>query len=248
MYKNERQDEIIKILSRDGYATVENLSNLLYTSPSSIRRDLIALEKQGLVRRSYGGVEPVKSNSRAVPFSMRVQRRIAEKKCMAQKAAQLVRDKDIVFLDQSSSALFLAQELADRKITIVTNNVEILSSIYSQNQITIYSSGGALSHDRGSLLGDDACAAFEKFHADFAFFSSKALSFDGVIYDASLSEVLVKEAMLRNASRKVFLCDSEKFDTFSGYKQRALSEVDVLISEDDSAQRFARMFPGLEVL
>ena len=71
MYKNEREHEILKLLSSEGYLTVRQLSKLLYTSESSVRRDLASLENQGMVIRSYGGVELVKNSSQIIPFSTR---------------------------------------------------------------------------------------------------------------------------------------------------------------------------------
>lgn len=248
MFKNERQNEILKILASDGYATVEKLSKLLYTSESSIRRDLIELENDNMVTRSYGGVELAKNNSRAVPFSSRLHRRTQEKKRIAEKAAQLVSEKDIVFLDQSSSALFLAQELVKtKKITVVTNNIEILSSDLPMG-VSVYSSGGRVSSYRRCLIGEDAGGVFRRIRADFAFFSSKALSSDGYIYDSTLEEVLVKETMMANAAKKVFLCDSEKFDQYAGFKQCALSEVDYMVSEVDCRGKYQHLAPNITFL
>jgi DeoR/GlpR family transcriptional regulator of sugar metabolism len=249
MFKNERLREIMNILREEGYATVEMLSQRLYISPSSVRRDLTQLEKQNQVRRSYGGVELAKNNSRAVPFSMRMERQVEQKRLIAQKAAALVREKDIVYLDQSSTALYLAQELADsKKITIVTNNMEILNSIYSLDNITIYSSGGSLAKPFKSLTGEDAAATFRRMRADFAFFSTQALSPEGVIYDDVFAEVLVRQAMLENANKKVFLCDREKFDRFSGYRQCALNQVDYMISDVPCREKYSRFAPNVEFL
>ena len=249
MYKSERQSAILKILRQKQYATVEQLSKDLFTSISSVRRDLIELEREHLVIRSYGSVELVKSNSRTEPYSLRAQRRIEEKRCIARKAAVLVKDKDIVFLDQSNTSLFLAQELVqDKKITIITNNLDILGSVYSQNNITIYSSSGLVATGHRCLIGDDAEATFNRIHADFAFFSVKALSSDGVLYDANLPQVLVREAMINNAQKKVLLCDSEKYDTFAGYRQCSLDEIDYLVSETEPTDRWRSYAPDLIVL
>ena len=89
MYQNERELEIRKILLQKGYASVQELSQWLYTSPSSVRRDLASLEKQGLVKRSYGGAEPVKNSSQILPFSTRAHQNILAKKAMARKAVSM---------------------------------------------------------------------------------------------------------------------------------------------------------------
>ncbi len=248
MFKNERKNEILKILSTREYVTVTELSKLLYTSESSIRRDLVELEQETLVVRSYGGVELAKSNARSVPFALRLHSRIREKKVMAEKAAALVGEKDIVFLDQSSSALFLAQELfRTKKVTIVTNNLEILCAEQPAG-ITVYSTGGRVSGYRRCPIGENATQIFSQMRADFAFFSSKAVSPDGVIYDNSLEEVKVKEAMMRNAAKTAFLCDSEKFEKFAGYKQCDLKTVDYLISEKDVPEKYIKLAPNTRFL
>lgn len=249
MFKNERLREIMNILREEGYATVEMLSQRLYISPSSVRRDLTQLEKQNQVRRSYGGVELEKNNSRAVPFSMRMEHRVEQKRLIAKKAAALVQDKDIVYLDQSSTALYLAQELADsKKITIVTNNMEILNSIYSLDNITIYSSGGCLVKPHKSLTGEDAAATFRRMRADYAFFSAQALSPEGVVYGDLFAEVLVRQAMLENAAKKVFLCDEEKFDRYSGYRLCSLREIDYMISDVPCRDKYGALAPDVQFL
>lgn len=243
MFRNERKNEILKILTARDYVTVAELSKLLYTSESSIRRDLVELEQETLVERSYGGVELAKSNARSVPFALRLHSRIREKKVMAEKAASLVGEKDIVFLDQSSSALFLAQELfRTKKVTIVTNNLEILCAEQPAG-VTVYSTGGRVSGYRRCLIGENATRIFSDMRADFAFFSSKALSPEGVIYDSSLEEVKVKEAMMNHSAKAVFLCDSEKFDKYAGYKQCDLKSVDYLVSERDIPEKFKNIAP-----
>ena len=250
MLKNEREREILNLLKEhDGFSTVKELCSALYASESSIRRDLSVLEKRGVIRRTYGGAELVTNFSSAIAFNQRAHHNIAAKKAIAKKAATLVKDGDVIFLDQSSSAFYLAQELAaNNTLTIVTNNIEIISLLSSTSMKTV-SSGGTLSPDnRACLLGRDAHYIFENIRADVSFFSTKSLSSDGVISDCAREEVLVRAAMLKNAAKKVFLCDSEKFDSSSAYKQCTLDEIDVLVSENDEAHRFSSLYPKLSII
>lgn len=239
MYQNERELEIQKILSQEGYASVQQLSQWLYTSQSSIRRDLTALEKRGIVKRSYGGAELVKNNTQVLPFSARAYQNIPAKKAIAKKAVQMVRDGDIVFLDQSSSAFFVACELQHRAdITVVTNNIEILS-LLTQSELEVLSCGGRLGRiNRSCLLGEDAHRMFRQLRADVLFFSTRALSEDGVIYDCDREEVCIRETMLQNAARKVFLCASEKFGHYAGYRQCQAEELDCIITETEDKSQF----------
>ena len=233
MLKNEREREILRIIEgRGGFATVKELCTRLFASESSIRRDLRALDARGLIRRSHGGAERIANPSGGIAFAARGRQNVEAKRAMAQIAKRLVKKGDIIFLDQSSSAFYLAEQLAEnRTLTVVTNNVEILA-LLAGSSLKVYSSGGWLCADnRTCLIGEDAAATFSRVRADLLFFSARSLSEDGVISDLSREEVLVREAMIKNAARKVFLCDSAKLGTRSAYKQCDLDAVDIRIDE-----------------
>lgn len=241
MLNKEREQEILKILKMtNGYVTVKHLCDTLYSSESSIRRDLTSLEKRGLVKRSYGGATLETSHSSIVTFNHRTQQNMQAKRLIAKKAASFVKDGNIIFLDQSSTCFYLANELLSRRsLTVVTNNTEILI-LLANSKINVISSGGYLSSEnRNCLIGGDAQHTFENMYADIAFFSTKSVTNDGIITDCSREEIIVRDAMLKNADKKVFLCDSTKFGTRSAYKQCELGDVDYLISEDDRAEMFS---------
>lgn len=239
MLNSEREREILNILKTDGFASVKGLCKTLFASESSIRRDLKSLEKRGLIKRSYGGATPVTNFSGIVSFGSRAHENVAEKREIAQKAARLIKENSIIFLDQSSTAFYLASEIADKSsLTVVTNNIEIMM-LLSNSGIKLISSGGMLSgENRNCLINGDAQRTFENIFADIAFFSVKAVSDDGVVTDCSYDEINVRRAMLKNAECRVLLSDSSKFGARAPFKQCTLADVDYLISEGDSAQRF----------
>lgn len=241
MLKNEREHEIINILKNEsGFGTVKDLCKKLYASESSIRRDLTSLESKGLIKRSYGGAELITNFSNIISFSKRSHHNIEAKKSIAKKAAKLIKDGNIIFLDQSSTSFYLANEIMNKNsLTVVTNNTEILC-LLSNSMIKVVSSGGFLSaENRNCLIGSDAQTIFENTYADIMFFSAKSLSDDGIISDCTREEVVLRNSMLKNSRKKVFLCDSEKIGRKSSYKQCTLSDIDYLISETDCSQRFA---------
>lgn len=241
MFNKEREQEIMSILkTTNGFVSVKQFCDTLFASESSIRRDLKALEKRGLVKRNYGGASLMTNHSNIVTFNHRTRQNIAAKREIAKKAAALIKDGNIIFLDQSSTAFYLANELINRNsLTVVTNNIEIMM-LLSNSGIKLISSGGILSDEnRNCLIGGDAQRTFENVFADVAFFSVKAVSEDGVVTDCSREEVVVRDAMLKNAAKKVLLCDSSKFNCRAPFKQCKLEDVDILISEDDRAQCFA---------
>ena len=250
MFKTERQNQIYALLVKEGYISVKNLSESLYTSESSIRRDLIEMEKQGLIRRSYGGAEALNGTVSVLPFKTRSFDYVAEKQKIAVKAAELINKGDVVFLDQSSTSFFLARALMNKKgITVVSNNLEILN-LLSHCEMTVISSGGIISKaNNNCLFGENASKTFEGIFADFAFFSARSLGCDGVISDYTLEETFVRNSMLRNASKKVFLCNAQKFNTRSNFVQCSLSEIDILITDEkNTTEVFKERFKSLEIL
>ena len=250
MLKNIREREILNIMkARGGFVTVTELCAVLYASQSSIRRDLTSLEGKGAVKRTYGGAELVTNFSNVIAFGKRVHHNIDAKKAIAKKAAALAGDNSIIFLDQSSTAFYLASELLLKKnITVVTNNIEILS-LLSSSKIRTVCCGGQLSHEnRSCLVGTDAQSTFGKIYADTVFFSTKSLSADGTISDCDIEEVAVRSAMLANADKKIFLCDSEKFPSRSPYTQFNIKDVDYFVCENDKAKSFSALSKSLKIL
>lgn len=250
MLKKEREREILNIIKKqDGFITVKELCLKLYASESSIRRDLTALENRGIIKRSYGGAELITNYSQAIDFKARNYHNVDEKRIIAKKAASLIKDGNIIFLDQSSSALYLAHEILNKKnLTVITNNIGILSLLSSSKIKTICSGGTVSTSDRNCLVGSDASYIFENTYADFSFFSTKSLSDDGIISDPSREEVIVRQSIINNSAKKVFLCDSEKFGSRSAFVQCRLCDVDYLISENASAKRYSSLSDKLIIL
>ena len=250
MHNREREQEILNILkSSNGFVSTKQLSDMLFASESSVRRDLKTLEKQNLVKRSYGGVSPINNFSNIVTFNKRTKQNAEAKREIAKKAASLIKQGQIIFLDQSSTAFYLANELINRNsLTVVTNNIEIMM-LLSNSGIRLISSGGSLSgENRNCLIGGDAQRTFENVFADIMFFSVKAISDDGLVTDCSREEIIVRETMLKNADKKVLLCDSSKFSVRAPFKQCELGDVDYLISEETCAQHFSKYQGKIELL
>ena len=249
MLKKEREKEIINILREsNGYATVKSLCSKIYASESSIRRALSSLEDSGIINRIYGGAELIGDFSNVLDFKKRAFRNSSEKIAIAKKAAKLINDGNVLFLDQSSTAFYLALEIADRKnITIATNNIEIISAL-APGKINLISSGGTLSREnRTCLIGTDASAAFGNILADYVFFSAKAVSEAG-IYDCTREETAVRQSMLKNAKKKIFLCDSEKIGTCAPYRQCGIDEIDFIVCEKEIHAPYFAEYKNLQIL
>ena len=249
MLNKQREQEILSILKISGFVSVKHLCDTLFASESSIRRDLRSLEERGLIKRSYGGASLVTNYSNIVTFNHRTRQNTFSKRDIAQKALPLIKDGSIIFLDQSSTAFYLAGEIINRSsVTVVTNNIEIMM-LLSNSGIKLISSGGMLSSEnRNCLIGDEAQKTFENIFADYMFFSVKGISDDAVVTDCSREEISLRNAMLKNSDKKVLLCDSTKFGVRAPFKQCNLVDVDYLISEGKSAFKFSEFENKVKLL
>ena len=234
MYKCEREDEIMALLGSTEYATVEYLVKKINISASSIRRDLKNLEERGLVIRSYGGVKLASTTGKHIPFSLRSHENSMQKKQMAKSALKLLHPGETLFLDGSSSAYFVSELLpALGGVTVITNSVDVMS-LLSQYDIKAYCTGGAISGDnRAVLVGGYTQDFLCKICADTALFSVQAIAADGRFYDCYSEEVAVRNLMMKNARRKILLCDSSKWGRSSTFYQGSIADIDYLITDRD---------------
>lgn len=231
MKTNEREERILAILKQQQFASVRQLSQTLYISPSSIRRDLTRLERAGLVERSYGGVILRGSLRTAAPFLIRSEQNRQCKKEIAAKASALLRDHMTVMIDDSTTAFFLLEHLAARTgISVITNNlVTALHAI--ELSLSTYMIGGTSTNRSTVMCGSYALGMLDQMYADICFFSSFAVSDDGEISDCTEEANTVRKKMLSRAGTRVFLCDSTKFHTHAAHRLCNVREVEHVFSD-----------------
>lgn len=208
----EREKQILEILWKEKKVTVGQLARLLYVSEPSVRRDLQKLEGQNLIKRTHGGavLEEGALSNHKIPFLLREYEQSGAKAKIAQKAAQLVKDGDVIFLDASTTCYVLIPFLAaKRNLTVITNGVKALTALAEYGIHTV-STGGTLLPDCLALVGEDAHRTVECYNADLAFFSCRGLSEDGFLTDISPEENNVRKKMIRHAKRTYLLCTGDK--------------------------------------
>lgn len=230
---SERQNEILKIIRDNTYVSVNELSKLTFTSPSSIRRDLTHLQNLGLVNRSYGGASLPEINGQVAGFYNRCTKSIKEKRLIAQKASTLLSNGQSILLDSSTTASFMIPYIAKIDSAVVfTNNLEIAVSAIKQG-ICTHCVGGASINGSVSLGGSQTYKALSNISVDIMFFSSQSLNIDGTISDSTEEENCVRSVMLERADKTVFLCDSTKFNTKSLYTLSSLDYIDYAVFDRD---------------
>ena len=229
--KISQEKKVLEIMETQQYASVDELSNALSVSASTIRRVLENLQQKGLITRTHGGAKINSDNSTLPSFTFRIHQNSFEKKKIALSAIKLIKNGDIIFLDGSTSAFYIAEYLKEfENIRVITNGIDTLS-LLSKNDIPAYSTGGQVSSVNPSVLvGRYAEDMIENFYADIVFFSAQSMDVHGKIYDCFEDENFLRRAMIKNAKKKVFLCDNTKVGKISPYHLCTLTDIDYIAS------------------
>lgn len=229
----EREKQILEILLRDKEVTVKQLAKALFISEPSIRRDLLNLEKQSLIKRIHGGavLEETPQSKNRIPFLIREYEQSEAKAIIAQKAIELINDNDIVFLDGSTSCYYLIPFLATKNnLTVITSGVKALSKL-AEYGISTISTGGTLLNTSLSLVGEEAYKTIETYNASIALFSCRGVTEDGFLTDISPEENNVRKKMIKQSKKSYLLCANDKFDKSYFHILCHKDEIDGIIHE-----------------
>ena len=235
MLELERMEQILTILRANHTVKVKTLTKQLFVSEATVRRDLIALEKQGLIKRLHGGAALLDAATGEIPLYTRQQENTEAKKIITTEAARYLKDGQVIFLDASSTVMFLIPFFENfNHLTIVTNGLNTANEMKTLPH-KVYCTGGLLLHHSSAYVGDYAAEFVRHFNADLFFFSSRGLSEDGKITDSSAEETYIRKIMFEQSREKYFLCDHKKFGKTYCYNLCTIDQVDKTI--------FDRPFP-----
>ncbi|GAB3292964.1 DeoR/GlpR family DNA-binding transcription regulator [Parasphingorhabdus pacifica] len=232
MYGAERKQCLAQRARRDGRIDVMAAAGEFEVSPETIRRDLGALERQGLVRRVYGGAIPVDRLDFEPGVSARDRTSAAEKERIARAALDRVPARGTVLLDAGTTTTRLAGLLpTDRELTVVTNALPVANQLASRGNCTLHLLGGRV---RGTTLASVESWALDVLHGltvDVGFFGANGFSETRGCTTPDTAEAAVKAAMVRACRRRILLADHGKYgdDQFSRFAE--ISEIDLLITD-----------------
>ena len=221
----QRKGQILKILNEKDACSIHYLSKHLYVSPSTLRRDLISMEDEGIIKRHHGGI--VLSGGSSSEESVNRRRMVnQEKKAkIARFALGYVREGMVLFLDSSSTISHLCPLLKQfQNLTVVTNGLLVAQVLSTSPGIKCYLCPGLIKPRSSSIVGEYSADFLRNFHADLLFFSCKAINSRG-LFEGDDQQAMMKRNMFPYAAERILLCDNTKEDA-RGYFR--LSEFDTL--------------------
>ncbi|MEO6436530.1 MAG: DeoR/GlpR family DNA-binding transcription regulator [Tepidisphaeraceae bacterium] len=231
----ERQSRLRELLAERGMSDLDSLAAELKVSQSTVRRDVDAMVDEGLVKRTHGGViwvgdRNASPNARPYAFDQRMEYQVDAKRQIASAARALIQPGETILLDGGTTTFYLAEELADVRVQIVTNSLPIANHFINNDNVELILTGGLLYPRYGVLLGPTAEQNIATIHAKTMFFSVAGVH-DGLLYNQNLLLVQAEQRMMEQTQRKVLLVDSGKFGQQALARLCPLADVDVVVTD-----------------
>ena len=227
----DRRREISDLLLLKGKVKVGELARRFQVSTETIRKDLLELEAQGLIKKNKGSAEVLIETS-ASAYAMKSEKFIQAKKRIGREAARLVSPNNVIFMDVGSTSYQLARQLIMRKDIIVVTNFMPIAELMNANEIKVILIGGEIRPMSGAATGMLAASCIERIQADIAFLGTSGfLDANGPCVE-NLPEAEVKRKMMQNVRASYVLADSSKANARAIVKYAEWREITGLITDD----------------
>lgn len=239
----ERKNEILSILQKEQSVLVADLSQKYNVTEETIRRDLEKLEKEGFVRKTYGGAVLNENTNMDLPFKIRERTNKAEKMAIAKLVTELVEEGESLIMDSSSTSLMVARQLKSfKKLTVITNSVEIMLELSGCKGIRLICTGGIMRDSALSLGGKSAEQMLRQYNVDKAIMSCKGMDMIKGISDSNEFEADLKAVMATCAREIIWAVDASKFDKVSFVRILDWREGDTVVSERPISETWQQFF------
>jgi len=207
----ERQARIVEIVSQHGFATIDTLARDFSVSAQSVRRDIIKLDAEGLLQRFHGGVGVCEASVR-LGYSEKRTVAADAKLRIAERAAELIPEDSIVFLDVGTTVEAVARALCGkRRLRVFTASLPAAAILTGRPGIDLFVFGGAVRGADGSLAGETTLAMIGRFRFDYAVLGYSGFDEDGALMDFDLEKVAVKQQAIARSAHVLAVGDSSKF-------------------------------------
>jgi DeoR family transcriptional regulator, fructose operon transcriptional repressor len=233
MQAEERQKRIEEHLVEREFASLEELSELVDASASTVRRDLGALEVRGTVRRTHGGAMITNPKTDEFTFSARDTHQLPEKEAIGRACAELIQPNQTVIVDAGTTCYHVARYLEAKAPHIITNSLPVAGLYSANNKVEVVVSGGVIYPRLGVLVGPLAVEAFSKIHADVAIMSAGGITPDGITNSHGLL-IEIQRAMIAAAGRVIICIDHTKFGRQSISALCGLESIDVIVTDKEA--------------
>lgn len=241
LHRHERHRVIVERARSGARVDVAEMAEELAVAPETVRRDLNALERQGLVRRVHGGAIAIERLGFEPSVDARTEHRSAEKERIGRAALDLLPERGTLLIDAGTTTRRLAESLpTGREFTVVTNSVAIATVVAARGDLTLHMLGGVVRTRTLAAVGPWSVDALGGIVVDVAFLGTNGLSIGRGLTTPDQVEAATKRAMVACAGRAVVLADHTKIGNDHFARFATIEQIDVLVCDtgldDETAQ------------
>jgi DeoR/GlpR family transcriptional regulator of sugar metabolism len=217
----------------DGPRRIGELAELTGASSITVRRDLAELAEQGALQRTHGGAAPAPARGAEFPFALRQSESPEVKRALAVAAAELVHPGQSVLIDNGTTALAVATQLADAGITALALSLHAAAALARRgNEIIV--PGGSVEPDDLSFMGIDAVDTIRSMRFDVAFLGACSADPAHGLTVARRADAKIKRAAIDASTRTVLVVTADKFARTSAHRFGSLTDLDTIITTADA--------------
>lgn len=234
MLPEERQNMIVQIVNETGSASVKELAERFAITEDSIRKDLTALRKKGLVRKTYGGALKVDDEREEHYVAQRKGKYIPDKQKIAKKVLHMLKDGDLIFLDISTTNIELAKLLrtSGLNLTVVTNMVDVMLTMTGDEYNHLIFIGGTFSEGKDGFVGALTNREIGRYYFDKAFLGVVGVNTDkNTVMTYTLEDAATKEIILKNSKESYMLLETRKLSRHGNHVYASVNDFTGAITE-----------------
>ncbi|MFS0781256.1 DeoR/GlpR family DNA-binding transcription regulator [Bacillus sp. 1P06AnD] len=243
----ERQRKIVELVNQRLSIRVTELSNIFSVTEETIRRDLEKLEKENLLTRSHGGAVSIEQEEKEISYREREITNAAEKKSIAIEAIRLIEPGDQIILDASTTAWYMAKQLPDMPLTVLTNSINVAIELSKKEHVKVISTGGTLLAQSMSYVGPLAERSLTMYHVNKAFLSCKGVHVEKGLSDFNESQALLKKQMMEIADETILMVDSSKMGVRSFSHIAFLVDIDKVITDSEMDEALLKQIEEMDI-
>ncbi|MGE4548264.1 MAG: DeoR/GlpR family DNA-binding transcription regulator [Intestinibacillus sp.] len=229
MLTEERYSMILRLLEERGAVSVQELTDILGSSESTIRRDLAALHQEGRLNKVHGGATALRGtyHSEEYPVFVKQEMNLSEKTRIARYAASLISDYDLVFLDAGTTIGCMAEFITAKNVTFITNGL-LTAKRLADRGFSVCVTGGRIKSTTEALVGGETLDALRRFHFGIGFFGTNGISLDAGCTTPDMDEARIKTEAIRRCRFSYLLADSSKFGITTSVTFADLDAIDIV--------------------
>ena len=249
MLSVDRLNSIKQILMRENSVSVGELSKIFGVSGETVRRDLGRISQEDpMVIRVHGGAYRVTADNDP-PYDFRQTSKVDEKRRIAQTSFSYINDGDFMFLDSSTTTLYLSRLIAESgfKLTVITNSLGVVNELCHHENIRIICLGGKYTPDTHSFLGTTTVEELSSLFAAKSFVSCSGIDLDFGITHNSDGEAAVRRLMLTNSKKRYLLIDANKFGRCKTHKIISPGSIDAVFTNSDPGSEWREYFDSFNI-